>query len=200
MRRFLVFIFLILTVISVQAATQTKHESPYDQNLKSTSGDWWLNWGVGGGLGNHTSGVATLWGFNYQLHDDQIISARMSGLYTTPHFGQIHPIGGYLLTPLLTHGDNGYIGDTDVMYGYIKHWGKAIVTAQAGLGYVQWRANNGPDGAIGATHSTVGVPFESQLFWSYNHDKGIGIIFFGNLNTQDPYAALALALHFGHLY
>lgn len=187
---------LLLCCVNLAVANSNHN---YDQAFHRQHGDWWLSWGIGAGFGQHIDGMGSNWSFNYQLSRHQIMSAHMGGIFNAKRFGAIDPFYGFVTTPMLINPGDGFAGDIGPMYGYVRHFSHAIFSIAAGLGYVRSRDNNFADGCRASIKNTIGVPFESQLFWSYHRRKGIGLMVYGNANSNKSYVMLALALNYGHM-
>ena len=79
--------------------------------------------------------------------------------------------------------------DVGALYGRSYKTQSAMISAGAGIAFV------GPSSTAG----TVGLPLESQIFWTPTEYFGIGVYGFGNLNTKDSYGGALLGIQFGRV-
>lgn len=79
--------------------------------------------------------------------------------------------------------------DVGALYGRSYKTKSAMISGGGGLAYV------GPSGSAG----TVGIPLESQIFWTPTEYFGIGIYAFGNVNTKQTFAGALLGLQIGRV-
>lgn len=78
--------------------------------------------------------------------------------------------------------------DVGALYGRSYKTGIAMISGSAGVAYVG-----------GSSDPTVGIPLESQIFWTPTRYFGIGIYGFGNLNTKNSFGGALLGLQFGRV-
>jgi hypothetical protein len=109
-------------------------------------------------------------------------------------FGLSHQFRPHILTARFirnydSEGGGTQAWDIGVLYGRSYKTQRAMISASAGIAYV------GPPSDFG----TVGIPLESQIFWTPTRYFGIGVYGFGNLNTKEPFGGALLGLQFGRL-
>jgi len=79
--------------------------------------------------------------------------------------------------------------DVGALYGRSYKTQSAMISGSAGLAYV------GPSGSAG----TIGIPLESQIFWTPTQYFGIGVYGFGNLNTKNIFGGALIGLQIGRV-
>jgi hypothetical protein len=84
------------------------------------------------------------------------------------------------------HGTQNW--DVGALYGRSYKTGFAMISGSAGIAYVGGNAN-----------PTVGIPLESQIFWTPTRYFGIGVYGFGNINTKNSFGGALLGLQFGRV-
>lgn len=126
-------------------------------------------WWVFGGGGLSTQGGSVGFGLSHQFRP-HILTARFVRNYDFD-------------------GGGTQAWDVGMLYGRSYKTQHAMISGSAGLGYV------GPPAEFG----TVGIPLESQIFWTPTRYFGIGVYAFGNLNTKESYGGALLGLQFGRL-
>jgi hypothetical protein len=162
------------------------------------TGTWWINGGAGFGVikGNSTyndtsnTGPAIGLSFNYAVKNNQLLTIR--GL-TASNFN-------------LFDGD-AYGSDIGVLYGVMKKTDNVMISASAGLAYTYinqsgdsvYNANTNSWSNTYDTTSTIGVPLETQLFWTPTDHFGIGVVGFGNINGTQSFGGALLAVQVGKL-
>src|SRR5688572_14040869 len=78
--------------------------------------------------------------------------------------------------------------DVGALIGKSYKTGIAMISGSAGVAYVG-----------GSSDPTVGLPLESQIFWTPTKYFGIGIYGFGNINTKESFGGALLGLQFGRV-
>jgi hypothetical protein len=126
-------------------------------------------WWVVGGGGFSTQGGSLGFGLSHQFR---------------PHI-----FTGRFVRNYDSDGGGTQAWDVGVLYGRSYKTQQAMISASAGVGYV------GPSPEFG----TIGIPLESQIFWTPTRYFGIGVYGFGNLNTKESFGGALLSLQFGRL-
>lgn len=108
-------------------------------------------------------------------------------------FGASHQFRKHIITGRFVRNydfnDGGTKGwDVGALYGRSYKTQFAMISLGAGLGYV------GP-----SSDGTVGIPLESQIFWTPTEYFGIGVYGFGNLNTKDSFGGALLGIQIGRV-
>ena len=92
--------------------------------------------------------------------------------------------------------------DVSVLYGRSTQYAQFRTSAAVGVGVVGGSRRVGNGALFGRREPLPWVPgiaLELQAFVEQNGKTGIGLVAFGNFNSQQPFAGLALALVFGRL-
>lgn len=173
--RFLLSILLISNLLSLSAFADT--------TATRDRGQWWINLGSGIGGGSDFAGIDSgLVSGNYRITQYQLITARYM---STQEF-----IG------------NSRLQDAGLLYGPIAKYKYGYVSAAAGLGWVRYDHYEGglifPSVHV-STHNTVGIPAEIQAFVTPTPYVGLGLVVFGNVNSQKSIIGAALAIQLGDL-
>lgn len=128
-----------------------------------------LIWGFGGG-GISNQGGTIGFGLSHQFKAN-LISARFLRNYDFEGGGgtESWEIGG--------------------IYGRSYKTQQAMISGGLGVAYV------GPSPKMG----TVGLPLESQIFWTPTHYFGVGFYLFGNLNTKHSFGGGLIGIQIGRV-
>ena len=100
-----------------------------------------------------------------------------------------HIISGRFVRNYDTEGGGTENWDVAALYGRSYKTTSAMISLGAGLGYV------GPSSSAG----TIGLPLESQIFWTPTEYFGIGVYGFGNLNTKNSFGGALLGIQIGRV-
>lgn len=170
----------------------------YGQDSKeSNKGYAWVNLGFGVSSYGISAGLSG----SYQKNN-KIISIR----HTTNIQEEFHLGGSYKDEPLLKVGDYG------LLFGFTKKGKISLITISIGISGVSYNergkllSSNSVGGIFGYSYDiykeinkfSIGIPFESQLFISFNN-IGIGIYGYANLNIQRPFIGVLFCLQFGKI-
>jgi hypothetical protein len=109
-------------------------------------------------------------------------------------FGASHQFRSHIITGRFVRNydfDGGGTQNWDVgaLYGRSYKSQYAMISAGGGVGYV------GPSSTAG----TVGIPLETQIFWTPTRYFGVGVYGFGNLNTKQSFAGALLGIQLGRV-
>ncbi len=185
----LFFIFLLSFVFIanryVQADVLTEHQVTTSDSLATDSLKTerkihthlaWLNVGLGVG----TSGMSGILSSSYQFNNS-LISLRMA--VTAELFG------------------NEY-WDAGLLYGWASRKYKSHQSFSLGLSMTGGSLSDGSffsDEPRETLPVTIGFCMEFQLFFRPTGSFGLGLNGFGNMNSNQAFAGLALALQFGRI-
>jgi hypothetical protein len=111
-----------------------------------------------------------------------------AGFGLSTQFGS-HIISGRFVRNYDFDGGGTQSWDAGALYGRSYKTQHAMISGSAGVGYV------GPSSKVGK----VGIPLESQIFWTPTHYFGIGIYGFGNLNTKQSFGGALLGIQLGRV-
>ena len=100
-----------------------------------------------------------------------------------------HIVSGRFVRNYDFNGDKTQNWDAGVLYGRSYKTQHAMISLGAGVAYV------GPSSSAG----TVGLPLESQIFWTPTDYFGIGVYGFGNLNTKSSFGGALLGIQIGRV-
>ncbi|MCH7874731.1 MAG: hypothetical protein IH965_05465 [Gemmatimonadetes bacterium] len=92
--------------------------------------------------------------------------------------------------------------DVSVLYGRSTRYAQFHTSAAVGVGLVGGSRQVGDGGLFGRREPLPWVPgiaLELQAFVEQSGKTAVGLVAFGNFNSQQPFAGLALALEFGRL-
>jgi hypothetical protein len=149
---------------------------------------WWFNLGYGAGgatqnsgsYSSNNSGPAGELSFNYATTNHQLFSLRATGVSQ-----------GFA---------NGGNQDVGVLYGVMNKTDQFMASLSGGLAYTSSIDNPTPltvDSSV--TKNTLGLPLETQLFWTPTKYVGLGVIGFGNINSTRSFGGVLLAIQLGKL-
>lgn len=110
------------------------------------------------------------------------------GFGASTQFGS-HIISGRFVRNYDFDGGGTKNWDVGALYGRSYKTQFAMISGSAGVAYV------GPSSSAG----TVGLPLESQIFWTPTNFFGIGIYGFGNLNTKQSFGGALLGIQVGRV-
>ncbi|MHB2148479.1 hypothetical protein ACX8XP_05435 [Calditrichota bacterium LG25] len=170
-----------------------------EKSLNNDRHFWWGNVGMGsgwvaGGLGSNDGGLTFGVNFSGQSKNN-ILSVR----YVIVQEFQ-------LLWPDLPEEN---VWDVGLLYGKSAKASYGLASIAAGIGVVGGVRRGDKIGSSGGffeetyyeklTFLTVGVPIETQLFWTPFSFVGIGIYGFANLNMEKSYWGGLFSIQFGKL-
>jgi hypothetical protein len=136
----------------------------------SLSHPWWVNLGAGPSLVGSKFSMNGGMVYCYQI-DNSIISARIIGVTNkNPTVQKIDPTS-----------ENYKFSDYSVLYG--PSWQSEQFYASIGAGIGLVRAAYEKPGSI-SSNTSVGMPFEAQLFWRPTQFAGIGLYSYANMNFE----------------
>ncbi len=109
-------------------------------------------------------------------------------------FGASHQFRSHIITGRFVRNydfDGGGTENWDVgaLYGRSYKTQYAMISGSAGVAYV------GPSEQAG----TIGLPLETQIFWTPTQYFGIGIYGFGNINSKGSFGGALLGLQIGRV-
>lgn len=105
------------------------------------------------------------------------------------HQFRSHIISGRFVRSYDSDGGGTQSWDVGALYGRSYKTQYAMISGSAGVAYV------GPSSTAG----TVGLPLESQIFWTPTRYFGIGVYGFGNINSKQSFAGALLGLQLGRV-
>jgi hypothetical protein len=104
------------------------------------------------------------------------------------HQFKSHIISGRFVRNYDSDGGGTQAWDVAALYGRSYKTQHAMISGSLGLAYV------GP-----SSEGTVGLPLESQIFWTPTQYFGIGIYGFGNINTKNTFGGALLGIQLGRV-
>ena len=153
-----------------------------DKSSGTEERHFWANVGGGGswvrsGLGEDEGGISGGISFSYQTGSNLFsIRGVENEEFKLDLFGYTGP--------------PDKVWDMGVLYGRVAKasWGLASISAGVGL--------------VGISHNDIssyhlGIPIESQLFWTPISTLGVGIYGFANLNSEKSFVGALLCLQIG---
>lgn len=181
----IVFLLILtaLTPLAVQA--QQDSSDPVSSGIipKQSSRDttfhedrYWVNTGLGVG----TNGMALIAGTHYQSGPN-LLSFR--GSATAEIFGD-------------------EFWDIGLLYGWASSEYDYHISFSSGIAVIGGSRSEGglfSDTPREVISAQLGVPLEGQFFWRPFSNFGLGLYGFANLNTEQPFAGLALSVQLGKL-
>lgn len=159
----------------------------YAQDTSSNTKEhrYWVNMGGGGslvhgGLGEDEGGISGGGSFSYQT-GSSLFSIRgvESEEFKLDLFGY--------------SGPPEKVWDIGVLYGRVAKASWGLASISGGVGIV------GVSDDEGITSHHIGLPIESQLFWTPSSRVGIGIYGFANLNFEKSFVGALLCVQIGIL-
>ncbi|MFA6036602.1 MAG: hypothetical protein WC748_00605 [Legionellales bacterium] len=180
------------------------------------SNTWWINLGAGAGNvfgydyeddfyeDTDHGGVALTASFNYAVTEHQLLTLRTSRSEAD--------LWSFVIVEDIFYDDVENLDavyDIGVLYGLMEKNKYFLASISAGLAYTAIEFSQSENVCVDntcssvnhsdRTQSTIGVPFEAQLFWTPTDVFGIGVIGLANINSEASYAAGLLAIQVGNL-
>lgn len=196
MKKILLSLSVILTVFC---------NVSFADSLDSTYQGWWANLGLGFGAGSSLSGIAGEASLNYAPSSTRLWTLRALEI---PNFGGLFAdsICNIFITPGQPYhqcADERSVGEVGAMYGLMGKNDFGYISGSAGLGLVDLQTPdiyiNNVKVVSGHDSYTPGIPLEVQAFWTPFKYVGVGVIGYGDVNTQKSFGGALLALQFGLL-
>jgi len=150
---------------------ENRSEFSPDDNDESL---FWLNGGLGVGASEKREGIALGANFSYQ-RNQHLFSLRTALFAEFELFGQ----GG------------GFV-DAGLLYGRIAKGDYGFASISGGPGIVHGNPNS-------EEVTTIGLPLETQLFFTPFSFLGIGFTGFANINPQEPFYGGLVSVQIGKL-
>ena len=118
----------------------------------------------------------------------------MSNLGGSLGFGASHQFRSHIITGRFIRNydfDGGGTENWDIaaLYGRSYKTALAMISGGVGVAYV------GPSGQAG----TVGLPLDTQIFWTPTEYFGVGVYGFGNINTKGSFGGALLGIQIGRV-
>lgn len=159
-------------------------------NKKTYKNNFWFN--IAGGAGFPATGSdfwSSEFSFNWMTQENQLLTLRVAG----DNFS----------------GSQGN-RDVGILYGLIGKGDIGYLSGSVGVAYTQAEkctsndSNSDDSGDFfsscdSTTTNTIGIPLEIQAFLTPFTHVGIGLIGFGNINSQSSFGGVMLALQLGTL-
>ncbi len=177
--RVLYCILITHVLFSGVTNAQNDHDSAHIPN-------YWFNVG----LGASTSGLSLGGGFSHQVGSSGHISVRLT--YNTELSLFVSPSKNVL--------------DFGVLSGWCAKMSNGFATISSGISLVDG-VNRGEllssewfSSEYEKIHfSTIGIPFEGQLFWAASDEFGIGVYVFANINPEKSFYGAMVCIRAGQL-
>ena len=90
--------------------------------------------------------------------------------------------------------------DIGFLYGIGSTKGKSSITISSGVSFVGgMRLGDDESNYKEISISTIGLPVEAQVAWSFLQGFGLSVTLFGNINSEKSFGGVTLNLIFGKL-
>jgi hypothetical protein len=191
-----ILILSFLLTLSAQSSENSSQTYPLPAASQETNITdlWWINAGVGiGGYfheeesGGPTFGVEV--SYSMPLKEHLLISGRIiysedwsSALFFSP-FG----------------AEEGILWDVGGLISLFNKGEVGIASIGAGLAVTGSKLSKKEGFFEMESRVTVGIPLETQLFFTFGRTAGLGVIGYANVNTEWPFFGGVMALRLGVL-